>query len=194
MPRTAGPLAGLCLRHRHGSGDGVFAPDHRGNLLPTALIDPFVLPILMSAYLGGLGPGLLATLAAAFGVIFLLIPPAYSFAIDKSADLIQWLMLIVSGVCISVLTEALHRFRRRVEASRLLTPSPWPASATPSSPPMPGAVSPSSTRQRSASRAGKTLRPQAFPSPRCSASSTNRPANPWQTRSRPSWSPGRQWV
>ena len=81
----------------------------------------FVLPILMSAYLGGLGPGLLATLAAAFGVIFLLIPPAYSFAIDKSADLIQWLMLIVSGVCISVLTEALHRFRRRVETSRLLT-------------------------------------------------------------------------
>ena len=80
----------------------------------------FVLPILMSAYLGGLGPGLLATLAAAFGVIFLLIPPAYSFAIDKSADLIQWLMLIVSGVCISVLTEAPHRFRRRVETSRLL--------------------------------------------------------------------------
>ena len=80
----------------------------------------FVLPILMSAYLGGLGPGLLATLAAAFGVIFLLIPPTYSFAVDKSADLIQWLMLIVCGVCISVLTEALHRFRRRVETSRLL--------------------------------------------------------------------------
>ena len=51
---------------------------------------------------------------------FLLIPPTYSFAIDKSADLIQWLMLIVCGVFISVLTEALHRFRRRVETSRLL--------------------------------------------------------------------------
>ena len=79
-----------------------------------------VLPILLSAYLGGLGPGLVATGAAACGVNFLLIPPTHSFAIDKSADLVQWLMLIVCGVFISVLTEALHRFRRRVETSRLL--------------------------------------------------------------------------
>ncbi len=82
----------------------------------------FVLPILMSAYLGGLGPGLLATGAAAFGVNFLLIPPTYSFAIDKPADIVQWLMLIVCGVCISILTEALHRLRGRVETSRLLPP------------------------------------------------------------------------
>ena len=81
----------------------------------------FVLPILISAYLGGLGPGMLATLASALGVNFLLIPPTYSFAIDKPADLIKWLMLIVSGVCISVVTEALHRLRRREETSRLLT-------------------------------------------------------------------------
>ena len=78
----------------------------------------FVLPILMSAYLGGLGPGLVATFAAALGVIFLLIPPTHSFAIDKSADLIQWLMLIVCGVFISVLTEALHRFPGGVSRAR----------------------------------------------------------------------------
>ena len=77
-------------------------------------------PILLSAYLGGLGPGLVATGVAALGVKFLLIPPTRSFAIDTSADLVQWLMLIVCGIFISVLTEALHRFRRRVETSRLL--------------------------------------------------------------------------
>jgi PAS domain S-box-containing protein len=80
----------------------------------------FVLPILLSAYLGGLGPGLLATLAAALGVSYRLIPPTYSLAIDKSADVIQLAILVLNGVLISVLNEALHRSRRHVEASRLL--------------------------------------------------------------------------
>jgi PAS domain S-box-containing protein len=80
----------------------------------------FVLPILLSAYLGGLGPGLVATVAAILAISYRLIPPTYSLAIDKSADFIQLTMLVLVGVLISVLSEFLHRFRRRIETSRLL--------------------------------------------------------------------------
>ena len=75
----------------------------------------FVLPIILSAYLGGLGPGLLATLLAASCTAYFLIPPVYSLAIAQPYDLFQWAMLIVCGVIISVLVEGLHRARRRLE-------------------------------------------------------------------------------
>jgi PAS domain S-box-containing protein len=80
----------------------------------------FVLPILISAYLGGLGPGLAATLTAAAGVNFFLIPPVCTFTFHKVADFSQWLMLIVTGAAISVVTEALHRSRQHEESSLLL--------------------------------------------------------------------------
>jgi two-component sensor histidine kinase/PAS domain-containing protein len=70
----------------------------------------FVLPIIVSAYLGGLGPGLLATFAASAGMLYLLIPPPH-----RLADLLQWSFLIISGILISALNEALHRFRRQAE-------------------------------------------------------------------------------
>ena len=80
----------------------------------------FIIPIILSAYAGGLGPGLLATLVAAISVNYFLIPPTYTLSFTKRADFIQWLMLIVNGVCISGLSEAMHRSRRRAEMSRML--------------------------------------------------------------------------
>ena len=77
----------------------------------------FVLPIILSAYVGGLGPGLVATATAAVGTDFLLIPPTMSLLIAREHDFIQWLMLILDGALISVLTEALHRSRSRVATS-----------------------------------------------------------------------------
>jgi PAS domain S-box-containing protein len=74
----------------------------------------FILPILLSAYLGGLGPGLLATLLAAAGSDYFLIPPM-GFGIAENHDLFQWTMLVASGLAISVLVEGLHRARRRLE-------------------------------------------------------------------------------
>jgi PAS domain S-box-containing protein len=81
----------------------------------------FVFPVILSAYLGGLGPARVATLAAALAVDYFLIPPLYTFFFswDNPADLFQWAMLIASGVLVSVLSEALHRSRRQVEAGRL---------------------------------------------------------------------------
>ena len=79
----------------------------------------FQLPIILSAYLGGLGPGLLSTLVAAAGVAYFLIPPTDSFSIANTADFAQWMALIVNGALVSVLSEALHRSRRQSEMSRL---------------------------------------------------------------------------
>jgi signal transduction histidine kinase len=75
----------------------------------------FVLPIIVSAYLGGIGPGLLSTCLAALIVDFFLLPPSGSFLVAHSYDLAQLLMLILNGVIISFLIEALHQTRARAE-------------------------------------------------------------------------------
>jgi PAS domain S-box-containing protein len=65
----------------------------------------FVLPIFLSAYIGGLGPGLVATTVAALGASYWLIPPLHSLAMASSVDTWDWLILILVGALISVLTE-----------------------------------------------------------------------------------------
>ncbi|MFH1035570.1 MAG: PAS domain S-box protein [Pseudomonadota bacterium] len=80
----------------------------------------FVFPIIVGAHLGGLGPGLAATFLAAGSVAYSLVPPTGSFSIDKPHDLAQWLMLVVCGVLISGLNEALRRARRKEAASQQL--------------------------------------------------------------------------
>lgn len=79
----------------------------------------FVLPIFVSTYVGGLGPGLLATAVAALGASYWLIPPLHSLAMVSSVDTWDWLILIVAGTLISSLTDLTGR-RRAEEASALL--------------------------------------------------------------------------
>lgn len=73
----------------------------------------FTLPIILSSYLGGLRAGLIATTAAFLAASYYILPPIHSFAIASTAD--RWLQLFVvlAGVVISGLNEALHRARRR---------------------------------------------------------------------------------
>lgn len=77
----------------------------------------FVLPILLSAYVGGFWPGLLATLAAFLTSSYFLLFPLSSFAIRDVRNQIGWLALLVVGTLISLLLEALRRDRRRLAAS-----------------------------------------------------------------------------
>ncbi len=77
----------------------------------------FVLPIILSAYVGGLGPGLVATATVGLGTSYFLIPPLHSFAMERSVDTLQWLILVLIGVLISVLTESLHAARRNALAN-----------------------------------------------------------------------------
>jgi len=73
------------------------------------LLVVFFLPILFSAYVGGLGPGLVATFIAAISTEYYLMPPTHSFLLATPMDLVQWLFFIVGGVVASFLNEALHR-------------------------------------------------------------------------------------
>ena len=81
----------------------------------------FMLPIIFSAYVGGLGPGLVATAIAAGGIYFLDFVGEHLFWFEGSVDLWRWALLIVNGALISIVVEGLHRSRRRVEASGRLT-------------------------------------------------------------------------
>jgi PAS domain S-box-containing protein len=74
----------------------------------------FMLPIILSAYVGGLWSGLVSTLVASVSVDYFLIPPIHSLQIAETHDFIQWLILIVNGVLISGLSESLQRSQQRV--------------------------------------------------------------------------------
>jgi len=81
----------------------------------------FLIPVILSAYTGGLGPGLVATAIAAVGTAFFIMPPVHTFAFERPVDRAQWLIFILVCVLMSVVTESLHRARRN---------SAGPASAT----------------------------------------------------------------
>lgn len=77
----------------------------------------FLLPVIVSALLGGLGPGLSTTAIAAVVTRYQLLPPYRSLAIASDYDVLQWAILIVNGVMVSLLSEFLHGARER-EADR----------------------------------------------------------------------------
>ncbi len=81
----------------------------------------FLIPIILGSYVGGLGPGLVATLVAAAGTDYFLIPPFHTFRFERSSDVAGWLVMVITGVLVGVLTEALHRARRRAEALAVVT-------------------------------------------------------------------------
>jgi PAS domain S-box-containing protein len=74
-------------------------PAHRGN--PGLLL--YIFPILLSAYLGGPGPGLVSTAMSAILTSYFLLPPINSFSIASGIHDIYWLALIGSGTLISLL-------------------------------------------------------------------------------------------
>jgi signal transduction histidine kinase/ActR/RegA family two-component response regulator len=82
---------------------------------PPALI--FVLPVIISAYLGGWRAGLLAT-ALACSASFYLGPPLHGFHDVALLNVWQTLFLLITGVLVSTLNEAsLHRARCATKAA-----------------------------------------------------------------------------
>ncbi len=98
-------LTTLTLLARHAASGYVVGP--------TLVL--FTIPIALSAYWGGLGPGLLATLLAMCGTAYFLLPPLGSVAISSASELLQEAALLMSGVLISVICMLLHRSRQRKE-------------------------------------------------------------------------------
>jgi len=74
----------------------------------------FMFPILISALLGGLAAGLVATaVSAGVSYYFFLTPGSQHQAVANPYDFAQWLALLANGVLASVLSHALQRSRQR---------------------------------------------------------------------------------
>jgi PAS domain-containing protein len=86
----------------------------------TPLLELFFIPIILSAYVGGLGPGLLATGLAAALASYYLLDPARDFAIAEPSIALEWAILFIAGALISVLSEGLHRAWGRSATSQRL--------------------------------------------------------------------------
>ena len=80
---------------------------------PTLVV--FMVPIMLSAYVGGVRAGLLATLLCYLGTSYYLLPPYQSFRVASVVDRWDIFFLILAGVVISLLNEGLHRARRRAD-------------------------------------------------------------------------------
>ena len=80
----------------------------------------FVLPIALSALVGGLGPGLMATLVALVGIDLMSQPALHSLAASPQ-DQFRWSLLLVNGLVLSLLSDRLRRANVRLQrSSRLL--------------------------------------------------------------------------
>lgn len=75
----------------------------------------FLIPIIISAYLGGLGPGLLCNALSTFFVNYFLMEPIDTLSIKSGINKTMWATFIIAGILLSVVNEALHRSRRRAE-------------------------------------------------------------------------------
>jgi PAS domain S-box-containing protein len=80
----------------------------------------FVLPILLSAYAGGLVPGLLSTVLSTLACVYFVLPPTHTWSVASPVDDIKWIALAAAGTLISFLmgqrerpgTEALAQHSR----------------------------------------------------------------------------------
>ncbi len=74
----------------------------RGEPVNTPVI-VFVLPILLSAYAGGLVPGLLSTVLSTLASVYFVLPPLHSWSVASPVDNIKWITLAAAGTLISFL-------------------------------------------------------------------------------------------
>jgi PAS domain S-box-containing protein len=80
---------------------------------------PFILyfpGVVLAAWFGGLGPGLLATGLGGLVAWYAFIPPRFTFDLPDRTVLGRLIVFLLAGVLISLLAEGLHRGRRRAEA------------------------------------------------------------------------------
>src|SRR3954469_4994909 len=73
--------------------------------------------VIASAYLGGLGPGLLATFLSAAAADYFFVPPIHSFGIFDVENLYGEALFALTCVVISGLSESRLRSHRRIAAS-----------------------------------------------------------------------------
>lgn len=105
-------LAMLVMSHRMASGS-----------VGQSMQILFVFPVILSALLGGLGPGLLSTGVAVSGLIWMSTGAGAGHHAFSDQDLIQLVFLIGNGLAVSLLSEVLRKSVARVEINRQLLDS-----------------------------------------------------------------------
>ncbi|MGP0067019.1 MAG: PAS domain S-box protein [Isosphaeraceae bacterium] len=76
----------------------------------------FVPIVTIAAYIGGLGPGVLATCLSALAANYFFIEPRYTLWINNIDDVVDLAFFVLVGTIISGLGESLHRARDRIVA------------------------------------------------------------------------------
>ena len=82
---------------------------------------PFLLlagAVMVAAWFGGLGPGLLATVLGAVSADYLFLSPVGSFTGLAGKGALPQILFVLQGVLITSLAHALHLARQRAEASK----------------------------------------------------------------------------
>jgi PAS domain S-box-containing protein len=85
------------------------------------LVSIFLLTVMIAAWRGGLGPGLLATFMACLLSDYFLLEPYHSLRIPSWSDVVLLLVIAGVGLCLSMMFELTHRTRRRAEQNVFIT-------------------------------------------------------------------------
>jgi PAS domain S-box-containing protein len=88
-----------------------------GDRLDGPVLIIFTIPIILSGFLGGVGPGLLATFVAFLGASYYLFAPVDNFRVASSTNQWQQAILVLAGTIISFICEALHRSHRQLKSN-----------------------------------------------------------------------------
>jgi two-component system sensor histidine kinase/response regulator len=89
--------------------------DVAGNFAPFI---PFVIAVVVSAWYGGLKPGLLATALSLIAADYLFVPTQHSLRIESLTGSVTLAVLAVAGLFINMTCESLHRARHLLEEER----------------------------------------------------------------------------
>ncbi|MBD2021280.1 PAS domain S-box protein [Leptolyngbya sp. FACHB-36] len=79
----------------------------------------FIIPVMLSAWYGGLRPGLLSTVLSALLGTYFFIPPYFSLLGVDAANATRIAIFLVEGIFISWLSESLRREKQRAEKAAL---------------------------------------------------------------------------
>src|SRR4051812_45587576 len=69
---------------------------------------PFILPIVVAGWWGGLKPGLLATALGCLAIDYFFLAPLYSLPIGAAGDGAALATFFVCGVIVSLICESMH--------------------------------------------------------------------------------------
>ena len=87
-----------------------------GDALPFQVLYPAV---MVSAWFGGWGPGLLTTVLTGIAGVHFVQAPYFHLGVERPGGIARVLAFVITGSVISLLCEALHCARRREETARL---------------------------------------------------------------------------